>query len=79
LKVEPTKANSDALRKSIEMALEQRADREAERLRIDVQDGEVTLFGRVHSWPERKAVVGSISHAPGVTKINDNLQVDPYF
>lgn len=79
LTVEPSTTNAETLRKSIETALEQRADREAERLRIDVNDGEVTLFGRVHSWPERRAVVGSISHAPGIKKINDNLQIDPYF
>ena len=79
IEVEPSKTDVVALRETIENALERRADREAERLRIDVDNGEVTLFGRVHSWPERKAVVGSISHAPGVTKINDNLQIDPYF
>jgi osmotically-inducible protein OsmY len=79
LVVEPPTTDTDALRESIERALERRADREAERLRIDVKDGEVTLFGRVHSWPERKAVVGAISHAHGVSKINDNLQIDPYF
>jgi len=79
LVVEPPTTDTDALLESIERALERRADREAERLRIDVKDGEVTLFGRVHSWPERKAVVGSISHAHGVRKINDNLEIDPYF
>jgi osmotically-inducible protein OsmY len=79
LEVKVTEADQDALRKSIESALERRADREAERLRIDVKDGEVDLHGRVHSWQERKAVVGSISHAPGVRKITDHLRIDPYF
>lgn len=79
LEVEPPKMGADDLRESIETALERRADREAERLRIKVDDGEVNLFGRVHSWQERKAVVGSISHAPGVKKVNDNLRIDPYF
>ena len=67
------------LREEIEYALERRADREADRLRIEVNDGEVDLFGRVHSWQERRAVVGSISHAPGVTQIRDHLRIDPYF
>lgn len=67
------------LRESIEAALERRATREADRLRIDVDNGEVSLYGRVHSWPEREAVVGSISHAPGVKKIINNLRIDPYF
>jgi osmotically-inducible protein OsmY len=79
LRIESPKINPDDLRKSIEEALERRAEREAERLRIDVKDGEIDLYGRVHSWRERRAVVGSISHAPGVKKINDKLRIDPYF
>lgn len=67
------------LRDHIEFALERRADREANRLRIEVSDGAVDLWGRVHSWQEKRAVVGSIGHAPGVTQVRDHLRVDPYF
>lgn len=67
------------LREEIEFALERRADREAERLRIEVNDGAVDLWGRVHSWQERRAVLGSISHASGVTQVRDHLRIDPYF
>jgi osmotically-inducible protein OsmY len=71
--------NEAQLREEIEFALERRADREAERLRIEVDDGAVDLWGRVHSWQEKRAVLGSISHAPGVTQVRDHLRVDPYF
>ena len=71
--------NEEQLREEIEFALERRADREAERLRIEVDDGAVDLWGRVHSWQEKRAVLGSISHAPGVTQVKDHLRVDPYF
>jgi osmotically-inducible protein OsmY len=67
------------LREHIEYALERRADREAERLRVDVKDGAVELWGRVHSWQEKRAVIGSIGHAPGVTEVRDHLRIDPYF
>lgn len=67
------------LREEIEFALERRADREAERLRIEVNDGAVDLWGRVHSWQERRAVLGSISYVQGVTKVRDHLRIDPYF
>lgn len=67
------------LRQEIEDALETRADREAERLRIEIQDGVVNLWGRVHSWQEKRAVIGSIAHAPGVTQLKDHLRIDPYF
>lgn len=71
--------DSEALRVQIEGALERRADREAERLRIEVEDGAVNVWGRVHSWQERRAVIGSISHAPGVREVKDHLRIDPYF
>lgn len=71
--------NEKQLREEIEFALERRADREAERLRIEVDNGTVDLWGRVHSWQERRAVLGSISHAPGVTQVRDHLRIDPYF
>jgi osmotically-inducible protein OsmY len=71
--------NEDQLREEIEDALETRADREAERLRIEIHDGAVALWGRVHSWQEKRAVLGSISHAPGVTQVRDHLHIDPYF
>lgn len=77
--VAPKVVDAEELREEIEYALERRADREAERLRIEVHEGTVDLFGRVHSWQEKRAVVGSISHAPGVSAIRDHLRIDPYF
>lgn len=71
--------NEEQLRAEIEDALQTRADREAERLRIVIHDGAVDLWGRVHSWQERRAVLGSINHAPGVTQVRDHLRIDPYF
>lgn len=75
----PRKVDPDELLEQIEYALERRADREAERLRIEVNDGAVDVFGRVHSWQEKRAVLGSISHAPGVMAIRDHIRLDPYF
>lgn len=77
--VAPRRVDPKELRQEIEFALERRADREAERLRIEVKDGAVDLFGRVHSWQEKRAVLGSISHAPGVSAVRDHLRIDPYF
>jgi len=71
--------DEDQLREEIEDALQTRAKRESGRLRIEINDGALDLFGRVHSWQERRAVLGSISHAPGVTQVRDHLRVDPYF
>ena len=71
--------NETELREEIESALERRADRQAERLRIEVHDGAIDLWGRVHSWQEKRAVIGSVAHAPGVNQLRDHLRIDPYF
>ena len=67
------------LREEIEAALETRADREADRLRIVVKNGAVELWGRVHSWQEKRAVLGSVGHLPGVMAVKEHLRIDPYF
>jgi osmotically-inducible protein OsmY len=77
--VRKQQVNEEQLREEIEDALETRANREAERLRIEIKDGVVDVWGQVHSWQERRAVLGSISHAPGVTQVRDHVRIDPYF
>lgn len=67
------------IRKKIEAALERRADREAERIAVNVTDGTVTLTGRVRSWGEKEAVLGTVSHAPGVRLVHDELRVEHFF
>jgi osmotically-inducible protein OsmY len=73
---------SKDLRHKIEEALERhalrQADREADRIKVEFSDGIVTLSGDVRSWLEEEAVVGAISHAPGVQKVKDLLRINPY-
>jgi osmotically-inducible protein OsmY len=62
-----------AIREAIEQALDRRAAREAERIKVHVDNGVVTLTGEVHTWPDRRAVVGAAAHAPGVRSVVDHL------
>ena len=62
----------------IEDVLELRADREANRIMVKVENGEVTLTGVLTSWNEKKAILGAVSHMSGVTEIDDHLIIDPY-
>lgn len=78
LAVTPSTADPKQLRKAIEEALERRAEREAEKIRVTLEDGVVTLEGRVRSWPEKDAVLGTVSHAPGVRHVTDHLSVRPW-
>jgi osmotically-inducible protein OsmY len=77
--VKTKKVQPGEVRKKIEDALERRAEREAERIQVGVDDGTVTLTGRVRSWLEKDAVVGAVGHAPGVRSVSDKLRVDPFF
>jgi osmotically-inducible protein OsmY len=75
----PRDIDPEELREEIEEALETRADREADRLRIEIKNGAVELWGRVHSWQEKRAVLGSVGHLPGVMAVKEHLRIDPYF
>jgi osmotically-inducible protein OsmY len=78
LTIKPLKADPIQLRKSIEEALERRAEREAEKIRVRVEDGTVIVEGRVPTWSERTAILGTVSHAPGVREVRDRLTVNPW-
>ena len=76
--VRRTFVDPENVRTTIEEALERRAEREAERIGVRVDEGVVTLTGKVHSWREKRAVLGSVGHAPGVISVVDRLDVKPY-
>jgi osmotically-inducible protein OsmY len=44
---------------------------------VKVEGGQVTLSGRVQSAQEKRAILGTISHAPGVSAIDDQLRIEP--
>ncbi len=67
----------EKVQETIEQALARLAEGEAKRIVVTVNDGEVTLSGRVRSRREREAVVESAGHAPGVRAIRDHLIIDP--
>jgi osmotically-inducible protein OsmY len=72
--VAPTVATRD-LRTAILAALERRADREAKRVKVDVNDGRVVLSGAVNSWQEKRAVLGAVKGTEGVGYVEDRLQI----
>jgi osmotically-inducible protein OsmY len=76
--VKAKKVDPAGLRKMIEEALERRAEREAEQIGVTIEDGSVTLSGKVHSWLEKDAIVGVIGHAPGVRTVSDKLRIEPW-
>jgi osmotically-inducible protein OsmY len=66
-----------SLKTAIRDALERRAERDASRIQLDVDEGHVTLSGAVHSWTERQAVIGAVRGTPGVDAVVDKLHISP--
>lgn len=67
----------ERIRRDIEQALQRQVEREADRITIDVNDGIVTLAGRVRSWAEKRAICGVAGCAPGIRAIEDQIIIDP--
>jgi osmotically-inducible protein OsmY len=68
----------EVIEDALERCAEREAEREAKRIQVQVSDGAVTLTGRVHSYAEKRAVMGAVSHAPGVHTVTDHLRIEPY-
>jgi osmotically-inducible protein OsmY len=79
IQVKPAKISAEDVREAIEEALERRAEREARHIKVEVHDSFVKLSGRVRSWAEKRAILGIVSHAPGVRAVEESLFVDPLF
>jgi osmotically-inducible protein OsmY len=63
------------LKRRIQSALARNASAEANSVRATIADGRVTLEGTVHSWHDRRIVEDAIWAAPGVTDIEDRIEV----
>ena len=59
-----TPIEPERVKSLIEDVLERRADHEANRIRVSVDEGDVTLTEAVKSWDEKKAILGAVGHAP---------------
>lgn len=56
-------------------ALRRHAEREMKNIEIEVQNGTVTLTGKVSTYAEREAARGAAWSAPGVHAVVDHLEV----
>ena len=61
----------------IEQAFRRHAQIDADKIRVKVVDGTVTLEGEVESWHERDEAETAVWSAPGVNSVQDHLVVRP--
>jgi osmotically-inducible protein OsmY len=76
IKLKPRVAPT-AIKEKIEDALKRHAEIEAERIMIETDGGEVTLRGTVRSWAERREAELAAWAAPGVTRVDNRIRVNP--
>lgn len=80
LRISPSTMGADEVRAMIEKVLERRAsheiEREAKRIQVSVTEGNVTLRGKIGSFAEKRAILGALSHAPGVHTVTDHLRIE---
>jgi osmotically-inducible protein OsmY len=74
IEIKPQAVPSD-VRKRIQEALTRSANLEAKGLSVTVQEGLVTLKGRVGTWSERAAAERAAWSAPGVRSVDDLIVV----
>jgi len=67
----------DTMRFQIEQAIERHAGPAGRRVRVGVDDGVVTLIGRVNSWAERKTLERIAGSMEGVRDVRNALAIDP--
>ncbi len=75
LEVEKHHVAPAKVKAAIEEALARHARHEAGRIEVAVEDGIVSLTGPVDSFAEKRAVLGLVSHLPGVHAVRDRLML----
>ncbi len=75
IQIKAKKVQPEIIKQKIEEALRREAEKEAKQIAIDVRGNKVILSGKVRSFSEMQDAKWAAWSAPGVTTVENNLQV----
>ena len=71
------RASAAEVKPHIEAAFQRRAGLDAQKIRVEIQDGKLVLRGELHSWAERREAERTAWAAPGITRVENLITVTP--
>lgn len=75
--LKPKRVSTVEVSTKIREALRRNAELDAERIIVEAADGQVTLKGWVRSYAERQDAERAAWAAPGVTRVDDKISINP--
>ena len=61
-----------------EQALKRSAELDSSHVTVHAEGGTLILGGKVHAWFERDLAEQAAWSAPGVTKVQDHIEIEPW-
>lgn len=72
-----SRAQAPEIKEKIQNALRRSAELDASHVTVRTEGGKVILGGKVHAWYERDLAEQAAWSAPGVTEVQDRIEIEP--